>query len=78
MISVLNALMNKIPVGKHNHIPDSEFNPHELELGIKIEYEHTNKYDIAKAIAKDHLSEIPDYYTRLIKMEKDAKKIYEK
>jgi len=44
----------------------------ELKLGIKIELEHTNKKEIAKEIALDHLSEIPDYYTRLVKMEKEA------
>jgi hypothetical protein len=62
-------------VGKHNDVPDSEFDPHQLALGITIEKEHTNSYIIAKAIAKDHLSEpgLKDYYTRLIKMEREAK-----
>jgi len=62
-----------IPIGKHNHVPDSEFDPAELALGIKIELEHTDNLVYATAIAKDHLSEIRDYYTRLIKMEKEAK-----
>lgn len=64
---------NLLPVGKHNHVPDEEFDPVQLKIGIKIEKEHTNNPIIAKAIAKDHLSEIPDYYTRLIKMEKQYK-----
>jgi len=44
----------------------------ELKTGVKIEMEHTNDAAIAKKIALDHLAEIPDYYTRLVKMEKDA------
>jgi len=51
---------------------EKDADPKELKLGIKIELEHTNKKEIAKEIALDHLSEIPDYYTRLVKMEKEA------
>ena len=65
--------INHAPVGKHNHIPDDEFDPKQLEMGIKVEFEHTDDFSIAKAIMKDHLSEIPDYYTRLEKMETEAK-----
>lgn len=60
-------------VGKHNDVPDSKFNSNELKMGIDIEKEHTDNPNIAKSIAKDHLSEIPDYYTRLKKMEAGAK-----
>jgi hypothetical protein len=54
--------------------PDSKYNPSELKEGIKIEHEHTKSSFIAKKIAKDHLDEIPDYYTRLKKLEEAAKK----
>jgi hypothetical protein len=54
--------------------PDINYIPTELKKGINIEREHTDIKAIAKTIAKDHLDEIPDYYTRLIKMEKQAKK----
>jgi hypothetical protein len=54
-------------IGKHNDVPDSQFNPKELALGIKTELEHTNNIGIAKKIAKDHLQEFRDYYTRLQK-----------
>ena len=60
-------------IGKHNDRPDSDFDADELELGIKIEMEHTDNKEEAKDIAKDHLSEIKDYYTRLKKMEAEAK-----
>jgi len=47
--------------------------PKELEMGIKVEKEHTDDEDVARKIALDHLTEIPDYYTRLKKMEDEAK-----
>ena len=62
-----------IPVGKHNDVPDIKFDSEELKKGIIIEREHSDNPVICKAIAKDHLSEIPDYYTRLEKMESEAK-----
>lgn len=65
-------MQNKI--GKHNQVPDKKFNKKELNKGKKIEHEHTDSEKTAKKIAKDHLSEIPDYYKRLAKMEKEAKK----
>jgi len=47
--------------------------PKELEMGRKVEMEHTINPNFAKRIALDHLAEIPDYYTRLIAMENEAK-----
>lgn len=44
----------------------------QLNMGIKVEFEHTYDPDIAKEIAMDHLAEIPDYYTRLKNMEDTA------
>jgi len=46
--------------------------PKELEMGIKVEMEHTACPTISRKIALDHLVEISDYYTRLAKMEKEA------
>lgn len=46
----------------------------QIEKGINVEKEHTNSEKLAREIAMDHISEIPDYYDRLDKMEKDAKK----
>lgn len=53
-----------------------DFIKKQIELGIKIESEHTNDMERAREIAMDHLSEIPDYYDRLIPMEKKAEKEY--
>jgi hypothetical protein len=39
----------------------------QLEIGIKVEHEHTEDEDKARRIALDHLDEKPDYYTKLKK-----------
>ena len=64
---------DELPIGKHNDVPGNQFDADELAKGIQIEMEHTDDEILALAIAKDHLSEIKDYYTRLIKMEAEAK-----
>lgn len=50
----------------------------ELDMGVEIELEHTKSRRLAKEIAMDHLSEIPDYYTRLKKMEKEGERKWKK
>ena len=42
----------------------------QLALGIQVEMEHTGDPREAREIALDHLMELPDYYSRLAKMEK--------
>mgnify|MGYP001055849530 CR=1 FL=1 len=55
---------------------DSDYNEIELEIGSKVELEHTNDINAAKEIAKDHLEEDPLYYTKsLPKVDKEAKEI---
>jgi hypothetical protein len=46
----------------------------ELDMGKIVEMEHTTDKRIAEKIARDHLVEIPDYYTRLAAMEAQAEK----
>jgi hypothetical protein len=50
----------------------------ELNMGVKIEMEHTDSEEIAKEIAMDHLWENPSYYTELKKsqIEEDCWKGY--
>jgi hypothetical protein len=50
----------------------------QLDIGAPIEHEHTNNQKLAVEIALQHLDEIPDYYTRLKKMEASAKKEHKK
>lgn len=42
----------------------------QLEMGMKVEHEHTTDDDEAMDIALQHLDEIPNYYSKLKKMEK--------
>lgn len=55
-----------------------QYDPKQLEMGIKVEMEHTNNKEVALCIALDHLVEFPDYYTRLEEMEEEAKKFWTK
>jgi hypothetical protein len=50
----------------------------QLDMGEPIEHEHTKDHTLAMDIALQHLDEIPDYYTRLKKMEASAKKEHKK
>jgi hypothetical protein len=63
---------DNLPVGRHNDLPDQSFDQEQLDIGTDVEKEHTDDVNLAKAICKDHLREIPDYYIRLNKMEKEA------
>ena len=60
------------------HRMDVSFIQKQLDIGEPIEHEHTQDHELAKDIALQHLDEIPDYYTRLKKMEADAKKHHKK
>ena len=53
-------------------VDEDDVCPKQLAMGIKVEMEHTKDEDVARQIALDHLTEIPDYYTRLKRMEQDA------
>lgn len=53
------------------HGVDLEVIMTQLEQGINVELEHTHDKAMAREIALDHLAELPDYYTRLDKMEND-------
>lgn len=60
--------------GKHKDLPLQALNKTQLKLGIDVEKEHSDTFGQKLQIAKDHLAEIPDYYSRLNKMEDDANK----
>jgi len=48
----------------------------QIEKGKKIESEHTDDEEKQTEIASDHVTEFPDYYDRIEKMEKEAKKFW--
>lgn len=47
------------------HKVSKEHIQRQLRMGIKVEMEHTGKYEVAKEIALDHLGEDPNYYSKL-------------
>jgi hypothetical protein len=46
----------------------------QLEMGIKVEGEHTSDKTAARITALQHLDEVPDYYTKLKKVENKSTK----
>lgn len=58
--------------GKGDNLPDREISADSLAEGAKHEHEHTRNDQIAKEIAKDHLSEDPQYYEKIKEIEKSA------
>jgi hypothetical protein len=69
-IKILIKESEKIKGGLGDNRPDSDFDAEQLKNGIEVEMEHTKDRKIAKEIAKDHLSEDPNYYKKLKKIEK--------
>ena len=69
---LVKHLITQGKYGAGNKKADS-FDPEQVRMGIAVEREHSDLDAIALKIALDHLAEIPDYYTRLAKMESDAK-----
>lgn len=55
----------------------SDFDPKQVAMGKEVESEHTSDPKVQERILADHLAEFPDYYTRLKKMEDEAKKTKE-
>ena len=57
---------------KEKSVTESDVDSGELSKGTEVETEHTPDRTTSKRVALDHLAEIPDYYTRLKKMEDSA------
>jgi tRNA nucleotidyltransferase/poly(A) polymerase len=62
-----------IPGGRGRGRTPADFDPHQVERGTAVELEHTPDRGVAREIAIDHLTEFPDYYTRLDRMESEAR-----
>lgn len=61
---------DKLPGGEADKKKPEDFDQEALAEGRKHEREHTDDDHIATEIAMDHLSEDPDYYTKIKKIEK--------
>ena len=59
--------VEKLRGGKGDNKSDESFSSSELRKGTKHELEHTKSKTQAKEIAKDHLSEVKNYYSKLDK-----------
>jgi len=61
-------------VGDRLGVDWSKVNLRQFRKGLKVELEHRDitygAYSLTGKIALAHLEELPDYYTRLAKMEK--------
>ena len=63
---------NELEGGLGDNKDMSNFCPKQLAMGLEVEMEHTDDPKVALEIVMDHLTELPDYYTHLDKMEKNA------
>ena len=72
------ATKDIIPGGKSSGKSKRKYDPKQVAMGAKVEREHTPSRAAAREIARDHLEEFPDYYSRLAKMEEQAKKSLKK
>lgn len=70
VIRVAERWVDKCPGGLADKKTPSDFDAGSLEKGIKVEMEHTDDPQVAKEITMDHLTEDPEYYVKLEKMEK--------
>jgi hypothetical protein len=56
---------DKLSGGKGDTKDISDFDPKQVEMGLKVEMEHTKDREVAQEIVADHLSEDPSYYSKL-------------
>jgi hypothetical protein len=65
------ATEDKLKGGLGDKKQPSDFDVDQIKKGIAVEMEHTDDPEVAKEIALDHLTEDPEYYDKLEKMEKE-------
>ena len=72
------AIKERIPGGKAEGKDPNKYPSDQVDMGEKIEKEHTPDPDVAREISRDHLEEFDNYYTGLNEMEKKLEKQKEK
>lgn len=75
-IKASHSAQDLLPGGLADFINPDTLNQKEIDRGMKVELEHTNNEDLAREIARDHLSEDPSYYEKLEKMERKSNKMF--
>ena len=63
---IIAEQVNALTGGVGDTTAPSNVNTKELAIGVQVEMEHTNDPKIATEIAMDHLTEDPEYYTKLV------------
>ena len=69
--STVIGYADQLPGGVGDESKPEDFDPTQIEKGIKVELEHTDDHELAKEIVVDHLKEDPDYYKKLETIHKD-------
>jgi len=73
--SLLRGRRDRLPGGLADEVDYDTLDPEQLAMGIEVERQHAgDNTALARQIAADHLVEIPDYYTRLARMQADAQR----
>ncbi|HEY5614855.1 MAG TPA: DUF5661 family protein, partial [Bacteroidota bacterium] len=65
----IKTFKDRIPGGNADGKAITNYDLKQLLDGIKSERDHTKDNMLALELAMDHLEAIPDYYTRLARME---------
>lgn len=66
----IHVIEDKLPGGAADNKSPESFDRTQLKKGMTHELEHTIDPEIALEIAMDHLTEDPNYYKKLDKVEK--------
>lgn len=76
-----DKIEDRLKGGEADNVSEDKVNKKQLDMGQKVEMEHTDDPEIAREIARDHLAEElkegkekedHEYYTNLRKMHKDS------
>ena len=66
--AIMSSFWNR---GLFHDNPNVPIDPQQLQMGIKVEMEHTDNIFVAERISLDHLVELPNYYSHLSSMEQE-------
>lgn len=64
---------DKLPGGLADNKSKKDFDPKSMREGVRVEREHVRSKALAEEITSDHLTEDPQYYRKLKKMESSEK-----
>jgi len=65
--NINHYLVSEMKGGKGEDTNPDDVDQKQLAVGKEVEMEHTNDKEISAEISLDHLEEVPDYYSKLVK-----------